>query len=74
MDPAFGGGLGFELKGHVVRSVGMLPKQGPKAPWRQNQNYFTDLKAMRKAPIEDEALEFAKAKAGAKPVLARAAE
>jgi hypothetical protein len=29
---------------------------------------------MRKTPIEDEALEFAKAKAGAKPVLARAAE
>ena len=60
--------------GYVVRSVGMLPKQGPKAPWRQNQNYFTDLKAMRKAPIEDVELEFAKAKAGAKPALARAAE
>ena len=60
--------------GYVTRAVAMLPKQGPKAPWRQNQNYFTDIKAMRKAPIEDEALEFAKAKSGAKPVLARAAE
>ncbi len=60
--------------GYVVRAVAMLPKQGPKAPWRQNQNYFTDIKEMRKAPIEDEALVFSKATAGAKPVLARAAE
>ncbi len=60
--------------GYVTRAIAMLPKQGPKAPWRQNQNYFTDIKAMRKAPIEDEGLEFSKATAGAKPVLARAAE
>jgi len=59
--------------GYVVRSVAMLPKQGPRAPWRQNQNYFTDLKAMRKAPIEDAELVFAKA-LSKKPVLARAAE
>ena len=52
----------------------MLPKQGPKAPWRQNQNYFADIKDMRKAPIEDEALEFSKAKAAgaAKPLRAAA--
>jgi hypothetical protein len=60
--------------GYVVRAHAMLPKQGTRAPWRQNQNYFTDIKAMRKAPVEDEELVFAKAKAGAKPVLARAAE
>jgi monooxygenase len=59
--------------GYVTRSVHLLPKQGPKAPWRQNQNFFTDIKEMRKAPIEDEALVFTKAKA-AKPALARAAE
>ena len=59
--------------GYVQRAVTMLPKQGAKAPWRQNQNYFADIKEMRKAPIEDEALEFSKAKA-AKPALARAAE
>jgi monooxygenase len=60
--------------GYVTRAIALLPKQGPKAPWRQNQNYFTDIKAMRKAPIEDDALVFSKAKAGAKPALARAAE
>jgi hypothetical protein len=60
--------------GYVQRSLALTPKQGPKAPWRQNQNYFTDLKQMRKAPIEDEALVFTKAGAVAKPTKARAAE
>ena len=61
--------------GYIQRSVAMLPKQGEKAPWRQNQNYFKDIKEMRKAPIEDAALEFSTAKAAAtKPALARAAE
>jgi cation diffusion facilitator CzcD-associated flavoprotein CzcO len=60
--------------GYVVRAHAMLPKQGTRAPWRQNQNYFADIKAMRKAPVEDEELVFAKAKAGLKPVLATAAE
>ncbi len=60
--------------GYVLRALALTPKQGPAAPWRQNQNYFTDLKEMRKAPIEDEALVFAKAGAVAKPAMARAAE
>ena len=50
------------------------PQARQAAPWRQNQNYFADIKEMRKALIEDEALEFAKAKVGAKPELAQAAE
>jgi hypothetical protein len=60
--------------GYVQRALAVTPKQGPTAPWRQNQNYFTDLKEMRKAPIEDDALVFTKAGAVAKPELARAAE
>ena len=60
--------------GYVQRALAMLPKQGPKAPWRQNQNYFADIKAMRRAPIEDEVLEFVKAGTVMKPTLARAAE
>lgn len=61
--------------GYVQRAVAMLPKQGADAPWKQNQNYFQDLKEMRKAPIEDPALVFSKAKAAeAKPAMARAAE
>jgi hypothetical protein len=60
--------------GYVQRAISATPKQGPAFPWRQNQNYFTDLKEMRKAPIEDGTLEFAKAGAVAKAALARAAE
>ena len=48
--------------GYVQRALAMLPKQGQMAPWRQNQNDFADIKDMRRAPIEDAALEFAKAK------------
>jgi monooxygenase len=48
--------------GYVQRALAMLPKQGKAAPWRQNQNYFKDIKEMRKAPIEDAALVFSKAK------------
>ena len=60
--------------GYVQRSVAMLPKQGPNFPWRQNQNYFADIKDMRKAPIEDDFLVFSKSKASAASDLARAAE
>jgi len=60
--------------GYVQRALAMLPKQGPKAPWRQNQNYFADIKDMRRAPIEDAALEFSKAQAGASKELGAAAE
>ena len=60
--------------GYVQRALAMLPKQGPKAPWRQNQNYFADIKDMRRAPIEDGVLEFARAGSAAKPTLAHAAE
>ncbi len=60
--------------GYVQRAIAILPKQGPKAPWRQNQNYFADIKDMRRAPIEDGVLELAKAGAVIKPALARAAE
>ncbi len=60
--------------GYVQRAISMLPKQGPNAPWRQNQNYFADIKDMRRAPIEDEVLVFSRAKAASatKPLKAAA--
>jgi hypothetical protein len=60
--------------GYVQRSLSMLPKQGPEAPWRQNQNYFADIKEMRKSPIDDGVLHFAKASDEAASTLKRAAE
>ena len=58
--------------GYVLRALSATPKQGPQAPWRQNQDYLADLKILRKAPIEDDELVFTKAGTAAK--LARAAQ
>ena len=61
--------------GYVQRAVALLPKQGAEAPWKQNQDYFKDIKEMRKAPIEDTALVFSTARAAeVKASMARAAE
>ena len=54
--------------GYVQRSLHKLPKQGPAAPWRQNQNYFADIRAMRFARVEDEALVFSNPPAAAASV------
>jgi hypothetical protein len=60
--------------GYVLRSIDQLPKQGEKAPWRQNQNYFTDINELRKAPIEDGTLVLENVSTTAAANLARAAE
>jgi monooxygenase len=39
--------------GYVRRSVGLLPRQGPSAPWRLHQNYLRDLRLMRRGPVTD---------------------
>lgn len=65
----------FDFKsGYIQRAESMLPKQGPASPWRQNQNYFADIKEMRKARIEDEFLVFTKAGTDTSSDEARAAE
>lgn len=49
--------------GYVLRSVAMLPKQGPAAPWRQYQNYPRDVLLLRHGPLEDEGVRFTRATA-----------
>jgi cation diffusion facilitator CzcD-associated flavoprotein CzcO len=44
--------------GYVLRSVGDLPKQGPKAPWRLRMNYALDLLTLRFGRVEDGVLSF----------------
>ena len=39
--------------GYVLRSVGALPKQGPRVPWRMHQNYPRDVRLMRRGPVTD---------------------
>jgi cation diffusion facilitator CzcD-associated flavoprotein CzcO len=49
----------LDLKsGYVERAVDKLPKQGPRAPWRLNQNYPLDVRLLRRGPLEDEGIDF----------------
>ena len=43
--------------GYVTRAAGRLPKQGSASPWKLYQNYALDRLLLRRAPIEDGALE-----------------
>jgi monooxygenase len=47
--------------GYVQRSLGELPRQGRRAPWRMHHNYLTDFFHMRRSPLEDEGMTFARA-------------
>jgi hypothetical protein len=60
LPPAADAELGplLDLKsGYVQRGIGMLPQQGPTAPWRVRQNYALDLVEMRRANL-DEGMRF----------------
>lgn len=49
----------IDLKaGYIRRAMGLLPKQGSRAPWRVYQNYVKDLVSLRRSAVEDGALEF----------------
>ena len=44
--------------GYVLRSLDLLPKQGDVEPWRLRQNYFHDIRTIRRGPIDDDVLPF----------------
>lgn len=56
--------------GYVQRSAHLMPKQGNRVPWKLYQNYFLDFFTMRIRSVEDDALEFKKAKHSDKEGLA----
>ncbi|WP_166134921.1 flavin-containing monooxygenase [Nocardioides ochotonae] len=45
--------------GYVLRALDRLPRQGDRAPWMLKQNYLTDLRTIRRDPIDDGVLRFA---------------
>jgi len=47
--------------GYIVRALDAFPRQGSKDPWRRPQNYVRDSRSVRRAPMDDPALEFARA-------------
>ncbi len=53
--------------GYIVRVADKLPKQGPRAPWRQPQNYLLEIYRLRFAPVADRALAFDAAPSSAEP-------
>ena len=44
--------------GYVLRSIDTLPRQGATSPWRLHQNYFRDVRLLRRGPVDD-SMEFA---------------
>jgi hypothetical protein len=55
--------------GYVQRALGRLPRQGDRAPWRVNQDYWADRRALRHGPVDDGVLRFGPA--GALPGASR---
>jgi monooxygenase len=50
--------------GYVLRALAQLPKQGTKEPWKLRQNYAVDLRALRRGPVVDGAMQFSKPPSG----------
>jgi monooxygenase len=46
--------------GYVTRALPLLPKQGDREPWRMRQSYPHDLRAVRRAPLDDGVLRFSR--------------
>jgi monooxygenase len=43
--------------GYVLRFIDKLPRQGASQPWRLNQNWFRDVRLLRRGPVDD-SMEF----------------
>jgi monooxygenase len=52
--------------GYVLRGVGLLPRQGPRAPWRLHENYPLDVRLLRRGRVEDEGVRFTRVPEGAR--------
>jgi cation diffusion facilitator CzcD-associated flavoprotein CzcO len=44
--------------GYVLRALDEIPSQGSKHPWRLHQNYFKDLRMIRRGRLDDGTMEF----------------
>jgi cation diffusion facilitator CzcD-associated flavoprotein CzcO len=47
--------------GYIVRDIAHFPKQGTAEPWRREQNYAQNRRAVLRSPLDDPALEFTRA-------------
>jgi monooxygenase len=53
--------------GYVLRSADQLPKQGPRAPWRQRMNYVLDIPLVRYGALDDGSMRFSRPAAVREP-------
>ena len=61
-DPAITGVPFADLtSGYVLRAIDQFPRQGSQDPWQREQNYARNWTSMRRARIDDPALEFLRA-------------
>jgi monooxygenase len=58
--------------GYFQRAAHLLPRQGTVKPWKLNQNYLSDLVAMRFGAVDDGVLEFSGAERPASPAATEA--
>ena len=49
--------------GYIQRAAAVLPRQADHKPWRMNQDYLQDLRALLFSRLEDGALRFSLSKA-----------
>jgi monooxygenase len=55
--------------GYIQRALELMPKQGDREPWVNPQHYGKDKKMFRKSPLDDGAMQFAKATVPAQMVV-----
>jgi monooxygenase len=61
-DPAVAAAPFADLtSGYILRAIDKFPRQGSRDPWRREQNYAQNRRSLRRAPIDDPALEFSRA-------------
>jgi cation diffusion facilitator CzcD-associated flavoprotein CzcO len=44
--------------GYIRRAIDLFPRQGPADPWRREPHYARNRRDLRRAPLDDPALEF----------------
>jgi monooxygenase len=49
--------------GYVQRAIGQLPRQGDRAPWLTSMSYASDVKLLRRLPVQDPELHFSRSPA-----------
>jgi cation diffusion facilitator CzcD-associated flavoprotein CzcO len=53
--------------GYMLRAIDQFPRQGAGEPWQHLQHYPRDRRSVRRAPVDDPALEFSRSRRSGEP-------